>query len=351
MTYAQAQSNDKKLTAKTTRNARKATLQETHANNYASVRVCKRMFSIGRWISFIESELEGMNKRKEGRPFEYCNTMIVWIMSFIGYTKGLTFRKAAGMASGQLSDHDIRGPDYTTIFRRITKLVKESLSKPEDERFISEYVKPKANDRKIRAAVDSTGLNLSKTTLWRKNKWGVGPDRRGWIKLHVIADIDTGEIIAYILTEENVADNCAFRQLIRLALSEGYDLRTVFADAAYEDRESWKMLHSAGIRFIVRFKSNTVAHSNGCMDRGEAAGIWVKNTYDEWKKITHYGLRWKAEVVFSDLKRLVAETISAIVSDGMIRETLTKVLAYNNHKQVRANMIGITGNEIYIADV
>ena len=342
--------NKKTAVSKNDSKKLKETYQETKANNETSVRFNKRIFSICNWIGVVEEELRIMNERKEGHPYEYCDTMIIWIMMIMGYHKEMTLRKVSGIAKGILFDHGLKGPHYSTILRRIKSIVKESMSDENDSKFLCSYVKPKTNNNKIRAAVDSTGLNLSKTTLWRENKWGTGPKRRGWLKLHALVDIDTCEIIAYVLTDDKTGDNSAFKHLINLAINEGYSLKVVFADAAYEDRKNWKMLDELNIEFVVRFKSSTVAHSNGSLRRGRAAELWITKDYEEWKKITNYGMRWKVECAFSDFKRLVAETVSAVTTLSMIAEVFVNVNAFNQHKRIRANMIGITRNDVYIAD-
>lgn len=297
----------------------------------------------------IEDELAQMNSSKVGRPYTYCNSLILWIMAIIGYGKDTTLRKAAGMAAGVLKSHGLEGPHYSTILRRILEFV-HTMASAESEWMLSSYVRPRTGNREHRVAIDSTGLNLSKTTLWRLNTWGVGPKWRGWLKLHAMIDIDSGEILAYVLTDERVGDNRAFEPLMRLAQTQGYDIRMVFADNAYESIENWKMLHSAGIKFIVRFRSNTAPVSKGCIARGESAQYWVTHGPEKWSKFTDYGMRWKVECAFSDLKRLEGETVSAVTPEGMEREVLTKVLAYNQHKRIRADIIGITGNDVYIAE-
>jgi hypothetical protein len=303
-------------------------------------------------MHLIAEELAAMNAGKPGRPYEYCTSMMLWIMAVMGFSKELTFRKTAGIASGILNSHGISGPHYSTILRRITSMASAMLetSGTDGGWMLASYIRPRTGSRRHRVAVDSTGLNLSKTTLWRENKWGVGPDRRGWLKVHAMVDVDSGEILAYILTQERVGDNRAFIPLMDLVLGEGYDIHTVFADNAYEANENWKMLHELGIRFVVRFKSNTAARSNGCIERGESAQMWVREGPKRWTKITGFGIRWKIEVAFSDLKRLAAETVAATADIGMEREVLLKVLAYNMHKRIRADMIGITGNDVLVAE-
>jgi transposase len=218
------------------------------------------------------------------------------------------------------------------------------------DRIISSYVRPNTGYRKHNIAVDSTGLNLSKTTLWRENKGGGGPNRRGWLKVHAAVDSESGEILAYILTDDSVGDNRAFIPLMRMLLGEGYSIGTVYADNAYEAIDNWKFLDGEKIRFVVKFSSDTTGNSNGCMARGESAQLWVQLGEKKWKKLKEYGRRWKAECAFSDLKRLTAETVSATTAEGIEREVRMKVLAYNRHKRVRADVISITWNDVLIAE-
>lgn len=65
-------------------------------------------------------------------------------------------------------------------------------------------------DHARRCAVDSTGLNLSKTTLWRMTKWKFEPKYRVWLKPLCLISIDTNETLAWVLTEENFDDSIAF---------------------------------------------------------------------------------------------------------------------------------------------
>jgi hypothetical protein len=354
MTKGYSGTEDKKPAQKRTngakRGARKATYQETKANNEVSVRTDSAIFDISSWKDLIGEELATMNGKKSGRPYGYCTSMMLWIVMFMGYSKDLTFRKAAGTAMGILGSHGIPAPHYSTVFRRCAKLLDAKASESEEDWIISSYVRPRTGSRRHEVAIDSTGLNLSKTTLWRENKWGTGPNRRGWLKMHAVADVDTNEILAYVLTEECVGDNRAFSILTDLVLDAGYDIKTVYADNAYEARENWRKLHDLKIKFVVRFKSNTAPVSNGCMDRGESAQYWVANGPEEWARYTRFGRRWKVEGTFSDFKRLAAETVSATTRDGMAREITRKILAFNFHKRIRAEIISITGNNVLVAE-
>ena len=152
-------------------------------------------------------------------------------------------------------------------------------------------------------------------------KWKVGPKYRGWLKLHCLVDIDTNEIIAWVLTEEKFGDTVAFPLLTELAFNAGHGIGEIYADAAYHGVENWKDTVEHGVAFVVRFLSSTVPKSNGCMARGRAAVEWCSMPYNEWVEKSGYGLRWKIECTFSDFKRVISECIDATSQDGMVRES------------------------------
>lgn len=56
--------------------------------------------------------------------------------------------------------------------------------------------------RKIES--DSTGINLSDTDPRHSRARDTGLNDRGWPKFHTLGDIDSGEIIAYALTDGSV---------------------------------------------------------------------------------------------------------------------------------------------------
>ena len=173
---------------------RPPTREEVKANNKAAFETAMCLFD------------------KVGAPFKFTDSMIHWISLIMSYFD-LDFRKAAGLAAGFLKIHGYPFPDYSTLKKRSDILAAAGVlgAPPEDARVIARYVRVDVSDRIRRCAIDSTGLNLSKTTLWRMTKWKVGPKYRGWLKLHCLVDIDTNEIVAWVLTEEKFGDTVAFR--------------------------------------------------------------------------------------------------------------------------------------------
>jgi hypothetical protein len=57
----------------------------------------------------------------------------------------------------------------------------------------------------VHLLVDSTGLQLCGPGEWLVEEHGTGT-RRGWRKLHLATDADTGRIVASVLTDKDIDD-------------------------------------------------------------------------------------------------------------------------------------------------
>ena len=64
-------------------------------------------------------DLARMNKKKNGRPFEYSELTIMAIAG-VRYNLQLAYRSCEGLAISALGKKD--APDYTTLCRRINKM-------------------------------------------------------------------------------------------------------------------------------------------------------------------------------------------------------------------------------------
>lgn len=343
----------------------KCTSQEVHANNYAKQKAIKRLFSmlgmVNFWVKDFIPDLMRMNEGKLGRPFEYTDKMIYWALLIKGLSND-DYREVAGRIEacidnilwtpfGNYLPKDFTPPDFTTIFRRLDRVVEVLISHKilEDSRVMCAFVKKDISGRCIECAVDSTALNLSNTNLWRKHKWGVGPISRGWIKIHALVDVDTNEIIAVIVTTDKMGDNTAFTMLTDIAFEKGHQISTIYADSAYEAKSNWMDSEARNYTLVVKFKKNCNGRANGSFARKEAAKAYLKLPYDEWRATTKYGRRWKSECTFSDFKRLISEHIDGITDQGIIKETVGKIEGFNLYKSVRADMIGTTLNGVALA--
>ncbi|MBO5519664.1 MAG: hypothetical protein J5945_05950 [Candidatus Methanomethylophilus sp.] len=84
--------------------------------------ISKMVEGLANWVPMIESELDIMNSGKMGRPFEYCNSMIIWMMVISGYLD-TTVRKISGLSNAIFSIIGIKGPSYNRFFERAMAIV------------------------------------------------------------------------------------------------------------------------------------------------------------------------------------------------------------------------------------
>jgi hypothetical protein len=104
----------------------------------------------------------------------------------------LPLRQTEGLISSvlQLLGLDLPVPDHSTLSRRAETL---------------EVLRPKAGSEPVHLLVDSTGLKLCGPGEWLIEKHG-SKRRRGWRKLHLATDADTGRIVAAVLTDKDTDD-------------------------------------------------------------------------------------------------------------------------------------------------
>lgn len=204
-------------------------------------------------------------------------------------------------------------------------------------------------DRVRSVGLDSSGISLSEEFLWREEAWGRDDEPRKWLKFHVLSDTDTGEILAYALTESKIGDTTLLPMLVDMAVSGGHKFDVLYADGAYSSVTNWKHITEMGVKFVTSFKSNTVPRNKGCLARGEAARLWCSLQYDDWVIESGYGTRWKCECVFSSFKRLFRETVSARTPESIALQIDARVHLFNGYKGARAEIMKITGNGVIVA--
>lgn len=342
--------NGIKSIAKAPKEPRKPTKEENRANKLAAVNTAADLFKVKHWMGAMCSELKHMNEGKKGRPYKYSDSVFYWIMMLMGYMD-LTYSMAAGIALGMLDENGYDAPSVSTVHRRIAKLAERIFleAPPEDSRILCRYRSTNKTHRMRNVAVDSSGFSITEFFGWCEERWGV-ENRRVWLKLHALVDIDTGEILAYVLTYNDVGDPRMLPLLMELATRSGHKIKQLYADGAYGSHDNWEIMSKEyHCRFITSFRVNTVPKNRGCVARGDAAREWCILPYDEWVERSGYGRRWKVEVVFSDIKRLISECFRSHSENGHKTVSVMRVLAYNNHKQNRAQIMGVTGNGIAVS--
>ena len=138
-------------------------------------------------------EVMGANRNKVGAPFQYAESLFA-ALAVVKLMTGLPYRHLLGMLIEMLGDGD--SPGYTTIYRRFQAL--------EVKRNGGVFTITGGWTVPVRLAVDSTGLKQHNRWEWIRHKWKI---RRGFVKLHVMVDVDTKKILAVLVIYDRTWDS------------------------------------------------------------------------------------------------------------------------------------------------
>ncbi|MGC8686969.1 MAG: transposase [Thermoplasmata archaeon] len=83
-----------------------------------------------------------------------------------------------------------------------------------------------------------------------------------------------------------------------------------------------------GIKGIILPRKNAITKSKGSPGRARIVREIKKKGEDEWKKRAGYGKRWRVEIFFSGLKRVMGEILMARKLEYLVHELMFKVYGY-----------------------
>ena len=265
-----------------------------------------------------DTQLVQMNAGKRGRPFQYPESFIAW-MARIHIFLQMPYRQMEGFVRRLAAFiPGLKAADYTTLFRRIQRL---DLSLP---------VVPELLAEDVIVAADSTGIKVTNRGEWMREKWRV---RRGWIKVHLMIDVETNQALGLEITDESVQDDQMFIPLLdqtQQNCGEEHPVYRALADGAYDRNALFNALEHRGIAAGIKTRTDAATHSTGSPYRAECVrdrNRW--GGYPGWARVVTYGMRWKVEGAFSTIKRILGEGVQATSREGMFREIQMKVNCYN----------------------
>ena len=320
-----------------------------------------------------EEELKKANHKKNGAPFRYADALFASIATLRSMFQ-IPFRQLEGMVSEMLGDE--KTPSYPTIYKRINGIGVSITG--------SKVVATTPDGAKhVFWATDGSGLKVDNRGEWIRKKWKV---RRGFVKMHVLMDVDTGRVLSIRITTEKVGDPKMFVPLLDDALEAaaaggdtagcgpqtaedparaapaagGADANrnckedapgkppeiSILGDGAYASREIHQACADRNVTPLIRLKTISTARGRGS---GDAWGLAVRDqlggspesrigalaesekaeNQKEWKKRVGYGRRWIVEIFFSAFKRIFGESVMARKWDNIVQEVLLKVSAWN----------------------
>jgi hypothetical protein len=262
-------------------------------------------------------QLQSMNKKKEGRPFQYSRDTLL-LAAVLLNLRNLSYRR------------------LTTELSLIAgiRISKSQLHERINRLMLGISLNGLLNDKLLNCAMDTTGFRPSERGLWRivKHEEGKITDKNGYIKLAIVNDTNELFILSAFIGDAQTADMTLFRpcmeDIARLRIS------TFYGDGAFDAFEVYRFCIEAGITPVVKPSRVAVVHYNRRTGlprdlRSSYVDFIRKNGYSAWSKRHGYGKRWSSEIVFSKLKRIFGESIRSVVEANIGQEFTIKLWIYN----------------------
>lgn len=233
------------------------------------------------------------HKRGRGRPLEFSDQFVL-ILLMIKIHYKMPYRMLEGFIRF-FFEHlkGIKVPCYSLICKRAkelgTKLPKLSSSRP--------WV----------VIVDATGIKIQGEGEWKVKVHGKGRPRK-WIKLHVVIDARTQEIVGEMTTQSPMDDGKAFPSVMSQISGRP---KAVIGDGAYDDKEVRNLIRNQGGKALIPPPSNAVCRGKD-PDRDQAvldirAFGGDKIAKSIWGKLSGYSRRALVETTFSRYKKMFGE--------------------------------------------
>jgi len=276
----------------------------------------KQRGSLTFWVDdeVLNGWLNPTKTGKRGASATYSDLAIA-TMSTMGSVMHLPSRQTEGFMASlfQLMGVPLPVPDYTTVSRRLGKL---RIALPVVERHGARHV-----------VVDSTGVKVYGEGEWQVRQQGYSK-RRTWRKLHLAVDEATGEILAAVVSTNNVSDDEAFSDLMDSIEGE---IEAVSADGADDQRKCYDAIAERGAQAQIPpredaqyWEAEGETHArNQTLNRIEAVGR------AEWKRESGYHRPSLAETMMFRFKSIFGNTCSRRTFDNQAAELLLACAALN----------------------
>src|SRR4051794_2872533 len=211
----------------------------------------------------------------------------------------LALRQTEGLIGSilQLLGLDLPVPDHSTLSRRAETL---------------EVPRPKAGSAPVHLLVDSTGLKFCGPGEWLIEKHGA-KRRRGWRKLHLATDADTGRIVAAGLTDKDADDGSQGGALLEQV---GGPLASLTCDGAYDRDDVYTevtMQHPEAA-VIVPPRANAVpseAAETAPTQRDRHLQCIAERGRMGWQRASGYNDRALVEADISRWKRVIGDGLQS----------------------------------------
>lgn len=244
------------------------------------------------WISddVIEHWLHKNPGNKVGSPFTYSDLCIETLLMIREFFR-TTYRATEGFGRSLVAmlNLELAIPDFTSLAKRAAKLGINI--------DVTQY------HGKIDLVVDSTGLKVYGEGEWKVKKHGWAKHRT-WRKLHLMIDPATHQIVAELLTGNDVHDS----QVVKTMLDETEnEVGRFYGDGAYDPWEVRDELEKRGIEQVIPPREDAVLQNRKDgkrKERDKAICEINKLGRKEWKKRIGYHRRSLSETGMYRMKTI-----------------------------------------------
>lgn len=267
------------------------------------------------WVKGWSAEVAAMNAGKIGAPFQFPNSLIE--LEALLHAKRIDYRMIEGIVQklceiGQLPDYN----HYSCINRRVNKLQLR-------------LAPPQGDDLIIYG--DGTGLQAIAGGEYMREKYG--KKNRAWVQIVLLGDAEHHEPVSFEVNIIPASEPDSTERQAKNLLAQGADIKSLGGDGGLDKKSLWNFLHKNKIEPIIK-PDNNARTDTDCEVRNAAVKERDRLGYKRWARKHGYGTRWTAtEGIFSAIKRMFSEQLSATSEIGLLKEAGIKVWAYQRLKR------------------
>jgi IS5 family transposase len=242
---------------------------------------------------------ENSPRQRGGQP-KYTETAITSLLS-LRFVFRQPLRAMEGFAKSLVAmmNLDIDVPDYSTLSNKL-KEMKIKLP-PVCKDSGGGYV----------ASIDSTGVKIHGQGEWNRKKHSQ-KDRRQWVKVHLVVDNESMQIIGVEATADDVHDCEVFDQLVDKLPTR---INKVLGDGAYDTLEAYKKSLDNGIDLVALPRDNAVVDLKSkelhVLRRNEHVAKYQEKGIYAWANKNDYWDRNRSETTISRFKTTFSGTLSS----------------------------------------
>jgi transposase len=190
-------------------------------------------------------------------------------------------------------------------------------------------------DQAVPVVVDSTGVKVYGEGEWKTRQHGISK-RRTWRKLHLGVDESTGEILAAVVTTNDVHDGEVLSDILDRIEDE---IEQVTTDGAYDHSHCYDEIAQRDARAVIPPRKDAVIWQHGNCNtpphpRDENLRYIRKHGRKKWKRDSNYHRRSLAETTMFRLKAIFGGKVRSRTFDNQAVELLLQCAALNRMIQI-----------------